>query len=90
MENYKFIAKPLFFIFNLLFATWLVIYIERLEPSDFGRYESLFQSKTDQEKIDRDNKDFLMYLAKAYKAGDIDSVKLSAEFDRFLKPDDKK
>ena len=41
-SKYKFLFKPIFFIFSLIFATCLVLYIENIAPSDFGRYESLF------------------------------------------------
>jgi hypothetical protein len=89
MENYKFITKPLFFIFNLIFATALVLYIEHLSPSDFGRYRSLFETGTDPVKIKQDNKAFLLKLAADYKQGVIDSTKLESELDRFLTPADK-
>jgi hypothetical protein len=45
MKKYNFLFKPLFFIFSLVFATWLVLYIEKISPSDFGRYEYLFNSE---------------------------------------------
>jgi hypothetical protein len=86
MENYKFLTKPLFFIFNLIFATWLVIFIERLEPSDFGKYKSWFETGPDNEKIRRDNKAYLLKLAADYRTGVIDSVKLNSELERFLGP----
>jgi len=41
-KSYGFILKPVFFILSLMFATWLTLYIERLAPSDFGKYEYLF------------------------------------------------
>jgi hypothetical protein len=33
LKKYKFLFKPLFFIFNLFFATWLVLKIEEYQPS---------------------------------------------------------
>jgi len=44
-KGYAFILKPVFFILSLLFATWLTLYIERLAPSDFGKYEYIFSSE---------------------------------------------
>lgn len=43
-EGYAFLVKPIFFIGSLLFATWLVLYIEKIKPSDLGKYESIFKS----------------------------------------------
>jgi len=43
MKKYKFLLKPIFFIINLLFATWLILKIEKLNPSDFGKYRSIFE-----------------------------------------------
>lgn len=45
MNKYSFLLKPLFFIFSLVFATWLTLFIERLQPSDFGKYEYIFSSE---------------------------------------------
>lgn len=45
MKKYSFLFKPILFIVSLIFATWLTLYIERLEPSDFGKYEYIFSSK---------------------------------------------
>ena len=44
MKKYKFLLRPLFFIFNLVFATCMVFKIEQISPSDFGRYKSLFEN----------------------------------------------
>lgn len=44
MKKYNFLFKPLFFIFSLVFATWLVLFIEKISPSDFGKYGHLFDN----------------------------------------------
>ena len=46
MKKYNFLFKPVFFIFNLLFATWLVLKIEEIKPSDFSKRPSFFKNKT--------------------------------------------
>ena len=46
MKKYNFLFKPLFFIFNLLLATWLVLEIEKIKPSDFSKRPSFFKNKT--------------------------------------------
>jgi hypothetical protein len=82
MKKYKFLLKPLFFIFNIIFATWLVLMIERIKPSDFGAYQSVFESPA--KKTAREEKVFLKSLVHSYKSGKIDSVKLEEQLDRFL------
>ena len=37
MKKFDFLIKPVFFTCNLVFATWLVLTIDRIEPSDFGQ-----------------------------------------------------
>lgn len=39
------LLKPLFFIAALLFATWAVLKVEKLEPSDLGSYQKIFQKE---------------------------------------------
>jgi hypothetical protein len=93
MRDYRFIIKPLFFIFNLLFATWLVFKIETISPSDFGRYKALFESKsptspalkTDNYGTSISDKKFLKNLFYSYHIGLIDSVELDQELDSFFK-----
>lgn len=82
MESYKFLFKPMFFIFNLLFATWLVLEIEKLRPSDFGKYESFFKSGPDRKQISRENKAFLKYLFAQYKAGKLDSTAFERQIEK--------
>lgn len=43
--GFAFLFKPLFFIFSLLLGSWLVLKIEKLIPSDFGKYKSLFEKE---------------------------------------------
>ncbi|MGZ3931907.1 MAG: hypothetical protein ACXVP0_11180 [Bacteroidia bacterium] len=83
MDSYKFLTKPLFFIFNMVFATWLVLEIEKIKPSDFGRYESFFKTGPDQNDINRKNKVYLKQLFSEYKSGVIDSTKLEQRLDEF-------
>lgn len=85
MKNYKFLFKPVFFIFSLVFSTWLVLVIEKAQPSDFGRYRYLFEkSETKPPLHKKRNKQYLKNLISAYKAGVIDSVKLDKQLQIFL------
>lgn len=94
MKKYKFLLKPLLFIFNMLFATWLVVKIEQLSPTDFTRYkpffgieskpkENQFQKKPELTTLD---KPVLKKLCSDYKLGLIDSVRLDKELDFVLNP----
>lgn len=101
MKKYKFLFKPLFFIFSLLFASWMVLTIEKIRPSDFGKYESLFKSKANaavpvykNSQIDKKEnfidqnklkKQFIKKLCSDYRAGKIDSVKLNEEIEHLFK-----
>ncbi|MDQ3192947.1 MAG: DUF3131 domain-containing protein [Bacteroidota bacterium] len=38
----KFLIKPIFFVFALLFATYIVLYVEKLKPSDLKAFQGLF------------------------------------------------
>ncbi|HXB40645.1 MAG TPA: hypothetical protein VNZ49_08890 [Bacteroidia bacterium] len=84
MKKYKFLFKPVFFILNLLFATWLVFRIEKITPSDFGRYRSLFEDQQPVIQHHTFNKKFLRKLCLDYKTGTLDSIKLEQELDEFL------
>jgi hypothetical protein len=86
MKNYSFLLKPLFFIFNLLFATWLVLFIEKLKPSDFGKHKSIFESAPKPKTVSEGDKHFLKNLVISYKLGKIDSLTLEKELDRFVSP----
>jgi hypothetical protein len=84
MSQYKFLLKPAFFIFNLMFATWLVLKIEGIKPSDFGRYRSIFgdPEKLNPEKLQQ--KKYLQNLFSMYKHGGIDSAQVSMKIEKFL------
>jgi hypothetical protein len=75
MSHYKFLLKPLFFIFNLIFATCLVLWIEKLSPSDLGRFKSVFENAPPPSE-----KDIFMELCRDYKNGTI----TQAQFDERL------
>lgn len=83
--NYKFLFKPIFFIFSLVFASWLVLKIEKLRPSDFGKYKSLFESEPKSSTPIQHNKKYLDSLIHSYKIGLIDSVELEERLGEFLK-----
>ena len=92
--KYTFLLKPLFFIFSLLFATWLVLYIEKISPSDFGKYEYIFNNET---KLPPDTirkarllslklqQERMRKICTDYKAGLIDSTELNVQLEEFLK-----
>ncbi len=89
MNRYKFLFKPLFFIFNLLFACWLVLWIEKLSPSDFGKNRSLFESapKPDPSHYKdscRYAKKYLMHLCSDYNSGQINGSELQQKLKSFL------
>jgi len=86
MKKYKFLFKPLLFIFNLLFATWLVLKIEKIKPSDFGKHKSVFYSGPKPRTVSQDDKEYLKKLFIDYKSGLIDSVKLEEHINKFLSP----
>jgi hypothetical protein len=94
MEKYKFLIKPLFFVFNLMFATWLVIKIEKISPSDLGRYKSLFdRASSPVYKVKpacphREKSSYLKSLCSDYKKGVIDSAKFNRELESFLGADE--
>ena len=39
------LIKPIFYIAALLFATWVVLKVEKLKPSDMGEYQKIFQKE---------------------------------------------
>jgi len=83
MKKFRFLFKPAFFIFNLVFATWLVLRIEQIQPSDFGKYKSVFDTPT---KKDR-NKAKQMKLQKLladYKSKKIDLAFLETELQHMV------
>jgi hypothetical protein len=91
MKNYRFLIKPLFFIFNLLFATWLVIKVERLQPSDFGRYKSLFEKPAPVLKnVPVYDRNYILKLSQDYKNGVLDKKLFELELDKYLNEVNKK
>jgi hypothetical protein len=86
MKRYKFLLKPLFFVFNLFFATWLVLAIEKIEPSDFGRNSSFFDKTPVPRKVSMKDKPYLIDLFTKYKKGLIDSNTLDRHINAFLSP----
>lgn len=84
MKEYKFLLKPFFFIINLVFATWLVLTIEKINPSDLGKYESLFKREEKSLPAIDYNKQFLKTLFTSYKSGSIDSLTFESKLDEFL------
>lgn len=86
MKQYTFLFKPVFFIVNLIFATWLVLAIEQVQPSDFGQYKSLFESPARPKKVYPEDKHRLKKLAVDFKNGKINEKTLDKELDAFLAP----
>ncbi len=84
MKKYSFLLKPLFFIFNLLFATWMVIFIEKTNPSDFGRHRSLFEDPPVMNPAKMEKKKHLAKICADYKAGLVDSIGLNTKLDAYL------
>lgn len=42
-NNYDFLIKPTVFIIGLIASVWLVLWIEKIHPSDFGFYKDIFK-----------------------------------------------
>ncbi len=80
MKKYNFLLKPLFFIFSLLFATWLVLKIEKISPSDFNEYETSGQKPTIPQP-----QQYIKKLCMDYKKGIIDSTQLDQRLTFFFK-----
>ena len=86
MKNYTFLLKPVFFIFNLIFATWLVLAIEKIKPSDFGEKRSIFERAPKPKTVGPQDKMYLKSLAIDYKNGKIDDKKLDQALEGYLAP----
>jgi len=84
MKKYKFLLKPLFFIFNLVFATCLVLFIEKIKPSDFGRHRSLFENEIPPLTPTVYNKEYLKKICHDYRCGLIDSAQVEKKLDIFF------
>jgi hypothetical protein len=85
MKDYSFLKKPVFFIFNLIFATWLVLAIEQIQPSDFGNGASFFLPPPRPKKVTEADKPYLRKLASDFRSGKIDSLTLEKELEEFVK-----
>lgn len=86
MKQYSFLLKPVIFIFNLIFATWLVFRIEQVRPSDFGRYGYVFEETVPRSGMLQKDKAYLKKLCRDYKTGLLDSLELERRLQRFLQP----
>ncbi|MDO9184588.1 MAG: hypothetical protein Q7W13_01155 [Bacteroidia bacterium] len=86
--KYNFLLKPLFFIFSLLFASWLVLKIEKLRPSDFGKERYLFENEP-VPSVAKYDEQYLKNLFLEYKFGIINSRQLDEKLEFFLKPGNK-
>jgi hypothetical protein len=92
MKRYKFILKPLFFIFSLLSSSYMVLEIEKISPSDFGRHQRLFVSDPkpaaipvkSETRIYVYSHEYLKNLCFDYKYGIIDSETLDERINTFL------
>lgn len=84
MKKYIFLFKPLFFIFNLFFATWLVFKIEKMRPSDLGRYGNLFDDVPPPSMLRTLNKQYLKKLCYDFKKGEVDSITLDKKIEQLL------
>ncbi|MFY9311168.1 MAG: hypothetical protein WAQ28_19145 [Bacteroidia bacterium] len=82
MKDYTFILKPLFFVFSLIFSTWMVLAIEKVSPSDFGEYKTLFESQP--APMVKFSTHYIQQLFGQYKTGTIDSVQLQRKLETFL------
>ncbi|MEW6468842.1 MAG: SHOCT domain-containing protein [Bacteroidota bacterium] len=87
MSRYKFLLRPLFYIFSILFSSWMVLWIESISPSDFGKYGALFSTPVPAPPGGRDQ---LKKLYREYKSGRISSDEFEKKFEDLLKtfPDD--
>ncbi len=87
MKNYQFLLKPVFYICSLLFATWLILEIEKVSPSDF-QSNNVQKPSGDTSKTPIDFKPryyFLKKLSLDYKIGVIDSLEFDHQLILFLK-----
>jgi hypothetical protein len=62
-----------------------VIYIERIEPSDLGRYKRLFEHRDSRPKnIPQYDKYYLKKLADDYKSGKLDDEAFEIQLEKFI------
>lgn len=90
MNNYKFLRKPFFFLFNLLFATWLVLKIEQIKPTDFGRNTNFFEPAPQPRIVTIKDRAFLLQIANDYAEDRLDSTALRLKIEAYLTVPDKK
>ena len=83
IKKYRFLLKPAFFIFNLLFSTWLVFQIEQISPSDFGRYKYIFEPQRKTPPL-FGRKQEIRKLCNEYKAGLLDSTQLESKLSKIM------
>ncbi|OFY86200.1 MAG: hypothetical protein A3F72_07030 [Bacteroidetes bacterium RIFCSPLOWO2_12_FULL_35_15] len=83
MKKYNFLWKPIFYIFSILFAAWLVNEIEKISPSNFGMQKSpkIFDAGNSDHQS---RKQYLKSLFVNYRAGQLDSAKLDEKLTLFL------
>ena len=86
MKRYTFLFKPIFFIFSLLFASWLVLKIEKIRPSDFGKEKLLLENEP-VPTVSKYDEQYLKNLFLEYKFGIINSKQLDEKLEFFLKSD---
>ena len=97
MKKYTFLIRPLVFICSLVFATWLVFKIERLRPSDFGRYRAFLEDpsllknkagapwgKITDPVLLNERKEYLKRLFSAHYEGKISDAELEKELNEFF------
>jgi hypothetical protein len=88
MRRYKFLIKPLFYIFSLTASSYMVLVIEKVSPSDFGKHQSLFEATTKPAAVKMVKydygKEYLKNICFDYKYGIIDSVTLDERLNTFL------
>jgi hypothetical protein len=82
--NYNFLIKPLFFICSLIFASWMVLQIEKIRPSDFGRHAALFERNVKHENNSKKNKENMKKLCDQYKKGLIDSAAFHRKLEKYI------
>jgi hypothetical protein len=85
MKRYKFLIKPLFYIFSLTASSYMVLVIEKISPSDFGKHKALFEATPVNQMVKFDySKEYLKNICFDYKYGIIDSETLEERLSVFL------
>jgi hypothetical protein len=89
MKRYKFLIKPLFYIFSLTASSYMVLVIEKISPSDFGRHQDLFVSEpkpaVDVQMVKMNyTKQYLKNVCFDYKYGIIDNATLDERLSTFI------